>query len=200
VSAGSNVFLLASLAIAGISILAAGAVFGYGQYLSHLETAKAAELKQEQDSVNADTLKDYLRLKDRFQSGESLLDNHIVLSGFFNELEQLTLQNVQFTTLTIAVAGDGTAKVSMDGTAKNFNALAVQSNSVAADPLFKSAIFSGIAFDTNNRIKFVLTANIDPTLIHVTQKQALAAPAVPVQQVAPAPVTPAATSTATTTL
>ena len=91
--------------------------------------------------------------------------------------------------------GDGTAKVSLDGTAKNFNALAVQSNTVAADMFFKSAIFSGIAFDTNGRIKFKLTADIDPSLIHITQKQALLLPAAAAGAPPTAPALPVATTT-----
>ena len=189
---GNNLFLLISLAIVGLSVLAAAATFAYDQFLSHLVTAKAAELQKAQDAVNADTVREYIRLKDRLNSGEMLLNNHIILSKFFDELELLTLQNVQFQSLTVTVAGDGTAKVSLDGLAKNFNALAVQSNNVAADKLFKSAIFSGIAFDTNGHIKFKLTADIDPSLIHVTEKDAGAAPAqAAVQQIA----APAATTT-----
>jgi Tfp pilus assembly protein PilN len=176
--------LLVSLAVAGVAIVAAIAIFAYSQFLSHVQAAKAAELQKEQDAVSADTVRDYIRLKDRLSSGETLLNNHIVLSRFFDELETLTLQNVQFQTLTVTVAGDGSAKVELSGLAKNFNALAVQSNNVAADKLFKSAIFSGIGFDNNGHIKFTLTADIDPSLIHVSEKDAAAQPAAAVQPLA----------------
>lgn len=192
--------MMVSLAVAGLAILVAVGIFAYGQFLSSIQKAKAAELQKAQDAVNADTLRDYIRLKDRLNSGEMLLDNHIMLSRFFDELETLTLSNVQFQNLTVTVAGDGSAKVSLDGLAKNFNALAVQSNNVAADKLFKSAIFSSIAFDGSGHIKFKLTADIDPSLIHVTQKSAGSVPATAqTLQQAVQPIVPLATSTGTTT-
>lgn len=195
-SGGNNIFLLVSLAIAGIAVVAAIAVFAYSQFLAHVQTAKAAELQKEQDAVNSDTVRDYIRLKDRLSSGETLLNNHVVLSKFFDELESLTLQNVQFQSLTVTVAGDGSAKVELNGLAKNFNALAVQSNNVAADKLFKSAIFSGIGFDNNGHIKFMLTADIDPSLIHVSEKDAASQPAAAaVQPAVQAGQTAAATTT-----
>jgi Tfp pilus assembly protein PilN len=199
-STGNNIFMLVSLAVAGLSIIAAGGIFAYSQLLAHEQTAKAAELQKEQDAVSDATVKDYIRLKDRLDSGETLLNNHILLSQFFTELESVTLQDVQFTSLTIDVAGDGSAKITLNGLAKNFNALAVQSNAIAADANFKEAIFSGIGFDQGGKIKFTLTADIDPSLIHMTEKQAAAAPVVaplPDESVQAPP--PVATSSATTT-
>lgn len=198
-SSGTSVFLIASLSLAGIAVLAGGGIFAYSQFLTHVKEAKAAELQQALDSVNADTVRDYIRLKDRLVSGETILDNHVILSSFFNELESVTLQNVQFRTLTVTVAGDGSAKVSMDGIAKNFNALAVQSNAVAADKNFKQAIFSGIGFDTGNQIRFLLTAQIDPDLIRITKKEAGTQPAAPAAALTTPIAAPKATTTATTT-
>lgn len=189
--------MLVSFAVAGLALLVAGGEFAYGQFLSHVETARAAELQKQQDSVSDQTVKDYIHLKDRIASSETLLDNHVILSRFFDDLEGVTLQNVQFKSLTITVAGDGSAKVDMSGVAKNFNALAVESNTIASDKNFKSAILSGFALDSTNHVQFKLTADIDPALIHLTKKDVSSlAPAVP----QPVPQSKPATSTATTTL
>lgn len=154
------------MAVAGVALLASGAVFAYDRYLSYVQSAKEAELKKAQAAVNPETVGEFIRLKDRFNAGTTLLDQHVTLSRFFDELEGLTLQNVQFSNLNLVVAGDGTATVDMNGVAKNFNSLAAQSNAVAADKKIKRAIFSGIGFDTGNtRLKFKLTADIDPALV-----------------------------------
>jgi len=193
VSAGSNLFMLVSFAVTGLVVLVSGAVFAYSQFLAHVEITKAAELQKQQDAVDTDTVREYIRLKDRFNSGASLLDNHITLSRFFDDLESLTLQNVQFTKLSLTVAGDGTAKLDLDGIAKNFNALAVQSNNVAGDKLIKRAIFSDIGFDssskTSSRIKFKLTADLDPKLLHGGSQAGIVA------QPAAVPVAPVSTTT-----
>jgi len=190
-SFANNLFLLVSLGIGGLAILAAVLVLAYAQFLMHIEDTKAAELQKEQESVSAETVKEYVRLKDRFNSGQQLLSNHITLSRFFDELEVLTLQNVQFNSLRLSVAGDGAAKIELDGAAKNFNALAVQSNAVASDKKIKRAIFSGIRFDSNteksSRILFKLTADLEPDLVHGATPTPAAVPA--------APVVPSATTT-----
>lgn len=190
-----NLFLVVSLAVAGVALLASGAVFAYDRYLSYVQTAKEAELKKAQAAVNPDTVQDFIRLKDRFIAGQTLLDQHVTLSHFFDELESVTLQNIQFSNLTLAVTGDGTAKIQMNGVAKNFNALAAQSNAVAADKNIKRAIFSGIGFDTGNtRLKFQLTADLDPS---ITRGNTVAAAAAlpPVTTQTPAPTAPVATTT-----
>jgi len=188
-SFANNLFFLVSIGIAAFAVVASGLVLGYSQFLMHIEDTKAAELKKEQEAVVAETLKEYVRLKDRFNASEQLLANHITLSRFFDELESLTLQNVQFTNLRLSIAGDGTAKIDLDGIAKNFNALAVQSNQVASNKNIKRAIFSGIRFDSGtekgSRILFKLTADLEADLVHGAQ------PTV----VAPAPVAPVATTT-----
>lgn len=199
-SAGTNLFLLASLAVAGVALLASGAVFAYDRYLTYVQNAKEAELAKAQAAVNPDTVQEFIRLKDRFNAGETLLNQHVTLSRFFDELEAVTLQNIQFSNLTLTVTGDGTAKLQMDGVAKNFNALAAQSNAVAADKNIKRAIFSGIGFDNGNtRLKFQLTADLDPSIIRGNTAAAASALPAPIQSV---PVTTTASSsvrTATTT-
>ena len=186
-----NLFLIVSLAIAGVALVAAAGTLAYVQFLTHVEGVKAAELQQQQDAVNVDTVRDYIRLKDRLNSGRMLLETHVTLSNFFDELEALTLQNVQFTSLDLAVAGDGSAKVTLGGVARNFNALAVQSNMVASNKLIKRAIFSDIAFDTTantSRIKFTLTADLDAKLIQGGMDMMPALPE-------PLPAAPTATTT-----
>jgi hypothetical protein len=209
--------MLGSFAAAGIALLVAGATFGYQQYEQYLEVTKANELKQKQDSVSPDTVKEYVRLRDRFTAARTLINQHIMLSHYFDDLEGNTLENIQFSDLTLTVAGDGTAKIQMNGIAKNFNALAAQSNAVASDTKFKRAIFSNIGFDTTagnaSRLKFTLTAEIDPTLIKDAKTTAAVSGAtIPAALTAPlpqahmtasstqsAPFTPVATTTSTTT-
>lgn len=189
--------MLVSFGVAGLTILASGAVFAYDRYLTYVQGAKEAELKKAQEAVNPDTVKEFIRLKDRFASGKTLLDKHVTLTNFFDELEGVTLQNIQFSDLTLIVAGDGTAKVEMNGVAKNFNALAAQSNAVAADKKIKRAIFSGIGFDAGNtHLKFRLTAELDPSLVtgaSAGSGSALSLPASATNSV-PAPVTTGTTT------
>lgn len=201
-SPGTNIFLLASLAIAGIAVLAAGLTFGYERYLLYVEGSKEAELARAEAAVDQDTVTGFVRLRDRFTAGKNLLDNHVVLSQLFDVLETVTLQNVRFQNLNVTVTDDRSATLRVSGIARNFNTLAVQSNTIAADPRFKRAIFSGITVNQDNTVSFQLSADIDPRLVVIGPAAAGTAvppPAAPAVEEQPQATTTAPAATTTTT-
>lgn len=197
---GTNLFLIIAGVIAGISILAAAGVFGYELYLKNARDQKSAELTEAQRAVNIDVVEGFIRLKNRLNTVEVLLDQHIMLSEFFDTLESRTLQTVRFSGLTVKVNEDRSAEIQMEGVARSFNALAAQSSAIAAEKRIKRAIFSDIAVNDNGTVGFTLTASVDSRLI--TSGEVLPgisdtpspAPAAPLQ-----PALPAATSTGTST-
>lgn len=193
---GNNLFLLIALMVLGVSVITAGAVFGYQKYLESVIKLKEAQLASAQEEISSDTVEEYIRLEERFDSARALLDNHLATSQFFTVLEEITLKNVRFDNLSFVVADDRTAKIELNGTARNFNTLAAQSNAVAADKNFKRAIFSGISLNPGGSVGFTLSADISPELMlmHAPEE-------VPVVEPAPAPeaAVPAATTTAATT-
>lgn len=201
-SSGSNVFLIASLIFAGLIVAIAVGVFAYNKLLQHTLAAKQAKLSTAQASVNEDTVEEFVRLRDRLSNGKDLLNNHVELSQFFTSLESLTLQNVGFTSMKLSIAGDKSAKLQMDGTARNFNALAAQSNAFAGEKRIKRAIFSGITLNEQKQVEFTLTADIDPRLITANpsalpSEQPLQSATQPLQPIAQ-PQTPVATTSTTT--
>jgi hypothetical protein len=161
----NNIFLIVSLVILGIVIALAGAVFAYDKYLTNSLQAKADQLTVAQKQVDQNTIEDFVRLRDRLNTGTDLLTNHIVLSQFLDTLEKLTLANVRFNNMKLAVAGDHTAKIDISGSAKTFNALAAQSNAFAGEKLIKRAIFAGITLSDAKLVTFRLTADLDPRLV-----------------------------------
>lgn len=162
---GTNVFLIISLIIAGLVAALAVGTFLYGRYLDQTLAGKQTQLAQAQSQVDENSVEDFVRLRDRLVSAKTLLNDHVVLSQFFDSLESLTLQNVRFTDMTLTVAGDNTAQLQMSGTAKTFNALAAQSNAFASDKDIKRAIFSDITLTDTKQVSFKMTADIDSKLI-----------------------------------
>lgn len=162
---GNNVFLVASLLLAVVMCVIAGGVFAYDKFLTHTLATKEALLADAQAKVDQNTIEDFVRLRNRLSSSKDLLNSHIKISQFFDDLESVTLQNVRFSSMKLSVAGDNTAKLQMAGTAKTFNALAAQSNAFAADKHFKRAIFSGIGINDQKLVSFTLTADIGSELI-----------------------------------
>ncbi len=197
---GSNIFFVIAAVIAAGAVLSAGAVFGYEFYLKNSRDQKSAALAEAQRSVNLDTVEGFIRLKNRLNAVETLLNKHIELSEFFDTLETRTLQTVRFSKLLISVGADQSAEIEMEGTARTFNALAAQSASFAAEKRIKRAIFSDISVNENGTVAFSLTAVIDPRLI--TSGEVL--PGIPDTASVPAPqappvAQPPATAPATTT-
>ncbi|MDB4992008.1 MAG: putative pilN [Parcubacteria group bacterium] len=196
-------------------VIAAIGVFAYNKYLYSTLSHKQAQLVQAQAKVDDNTIEDFVRLRDRLSNGKDLLTNHVVLSQYFDVLESLTLQNVSFSEMHIAVAGDHTATLTMKGTARNFNALAAQSNAFAGEKRIKRAIFSDINLTTTKLVSFSLTADIDSKLIvagtavspsvpvttTTTPPPAATVPVVPATTTVPVKTstTPVKTGTATTT-
>jgi len=163
--AGRDYFLMGALALAGIAVLLAGGTFAYERLLDHSLETKSAQLSQATANVDQDTVQEFVRLQDRLSTGRDLLTNHIMLSQFLDSLERLTLANVRYSDMQVTVAGDHTAEVVISGTARNFNTLAAQSNSLATEKHIKRAIFSGIDVTASGLVTFKLTADIDPDLI-----------------------------------
>ncbi|HYE23486.1 MAG TPA: hypothetical protein VEA92_03545 [Candidatus Paceibacterota bacterium] len=197
---GDNIFLLVSILILSVSVVTAGAVFGYQKYLESVIEVKTTALDQARSQIDREKVENFIRLQQRFDSGKRLLDNHVTASRFFTLLETVTLQNVRFEDLTLTVADDRTASVELSGTARNFNTLAAQSNEIATKREFKRAIFSDIRINTNGTVGFTLTADLDAGLMRMRVEGALATttPVVPeVPEVVEEPVAaPAATTTA----
>ena len=164
-SQANNIFSVVAYAILAVTVAAAGATYAYEQYLAHSLDSKSKALVAAQASVDQSQVQNFIELRDRLSSAQALLANHVTLSTFFDALERTTIQNVEFSTLSIQVASDRSAQVSIDGFAKDFNSLAVQSNALATQKGIKQAIFSGISVDKTSGVGFHLSALVDPALV-----------------------------------
>ena len=204
---GVNLFMIIGLTILGMALVAALAVFGYELYLKGAKERKAAELAEAQRAVNLDTVEDFIRLRNRLNAADGLLDQHVTLSSFFDVLEAKTLTSVRFSSLSLSVEDDRTARIEMEGVARSFNALAAQSAALATEKRVKRAIFSDIAVNENGTVGFLLSAEAEPRLVAsgaAFAEEATAAPApanvAPVEAALPraATSTPAAATTTRT--
>lgn len=191
-TSGGNPFMMIAVGLLLLSVVAAGGVFGYQRYLEGVRDTKQAEVEAVRKSINAQVVEDFIRTRDRFVAAQTLLDNHVAVSQFFDLLESLTLQSVRFDGLSFKLAEDRSAELQMDGVARSFNALAAESSAFASEKRIKRAIFSDIAVDPTSRtVSFALTADLEPSLLTVSAENAPAPFVVPVATSTPATSTPA---------
>jgi hypothetical protein len=189
-----GVLALVAYLLLVLTVVAAIGVFVYGGILAGQLTSKDAALATAEAGIDSAAVESFVRLRDRLTSGESLLDNHLALSGFFAALEQILPSSVRFSSLHIGVDSAGNVTLQGSGVAKSFNALAAASTAFSTDGRIKDAIFSGITVQKDNSVSFSLSATLDPTLIAF---KAPALSAVPLVPSVPLATTTAKTSTTT---
>ena len=152
----------------GIIFVLALGVFFYDRILASTLVARNAALMKAQKAIDLATVESFVQLRNRLNSGTTLLANHVALSGFFRLLTTLLPSTVRFTSLHLSV--DTTKKVSIEGfgTARNFNALASISTAFAADGHIKDAIFSSIVVNRDSTVSFALSASLDSKVVAFT--------------------------------
>jgi hypothetical protein len=197
-SSGENLFMSISLVILAVSLLGAGGVFGYQQYLNSVDKDKAAEVENVQKTISTSDVEEYVRSRDRVSEAKTILDQHIATSQFLALLEKLTIQNVYFDSLHLTLNDDRSAKIVLTGTARNFNALAAQSSVFSAERELKGTVFSDITTLKNGLVSFSVTTSLDADFLVMEVPTAGAPlPSLPVATSTPltATSTPVATST-----
>lgn len=152
--------------VLGIVFALALGVFFYGRILASSQSAKDAALARAEATIDPVTVANFVRLRDRLDSGTLLLANHSAPSGFFALIETLLPATVRFTSLHLALDEAKAVKLEGSGVAKSFNALAVASTAFAADGRIKDAIFSNIVVTARDgSVLFTLAATLDPALV-----------------------------------
>lgn len=161
----SGFFFLIGMILFIASILAAGAAFAYGALLNQQITQKSASLDKAQGAFDLPSIQDLLRIDSRMQSARAVMDKHVAPSGLFALLSDATLATVQFTSLDYVVASDGSAALTLEGQAKSFSDVALQSDSFGASKKLKDVIFSNIKVGNNGIVTFSVKATAVPNLL-----------------------------------
>lgn len=190
--AGFGLLFLIALLVFIASIVAAGAVFLYQQYLQNAIASKSNSLTLAEGAFDPSTIEDLLRLDSRINNAESLLAKHVAPSALFDFLSQQTLQNVSFSSFDYELQSDGSATLSLTGQADSFSTVALQSDQFGASQALKDVVFSNISVDQTGKIAFSVQATVEPALLLYSNALSGAVSVTP-------PASGQATTTATTT-
>lgn len=156
-------------------VISAGGTIVYNRLLVSNVSAITTEISGIEKKIDLNTLQEIGSFNARVDAAGTLLENHQVVSRLFTALNIRTLKTVQFDTFDFKYAGFGSAgaeqtdftEVSIDGSAKSYNAIAQQSESFALEPILQRHIFSDFHIDDkNSRIQFSLTIIVPNDLIH----------------------------------
>lgn len=165
--------ILSFLAI--IIVIATGlsyvGVYLYGRQLASQQSAAEQSIDNARKGIGTDFLNDMKRLDARIEGVKLLIRNHITVSPIFAALESTTLRAVQYRTFSYTLAPDPVTKqevveVTLTGSAKNYSAIALQSDAFLQSTLIKNPVFSGLTVDDKNAtVNFKLVFMVDPAAL-----------------------------------
>lgn len=162
---GISLFMTVSIFIFVVSLALAGLVFAGQRYLqSQLEKDKKSfyEKREAFDSLTVETL---VKLDNRIESAKKILNNHIAILPIFDFLESKTLKNIRFKTVDISFLENGSASLDLEGEAKNFSAVALQSDVFAESKELKNPVISDIDLTLVGGVTFKFKSEVDSNLV-----------------------------------
>ncbi len=171
-----GLFAFLATVIFFISAIVAAGAFGWDKYLEGRKSQMKSDLEKNIKAFEPQTIDQYVRLDNRINSAKELLGKHVAVSYVFDFLQDNTLQSVGFTDFKYSVAADGVATLSMNGSAKSYNAVAYQSTVFGRERALKNPIFSNLDLDNLGNVVFNFSTKVDPGFIAYTRKAAQSQP------------------------
>lgn len=136
----------------------------YKKYLEKNINNSSIILERERSNFDSGSVNVFSRLSKRLSSSEELLENHIDLLGLFEELQKNTLVNIRFESLEIKLTDKG-ADIFMEGLARNYAAIVLQSDRFGENPFIINPIFSNLDVNDIGDVTFSFEASLDKDLI-----------------------------------
>jgi hypothetical protein len=163
---GIGIVMLVCIFIFVLSLVAAGGVFAYTQYLEVAVRSKSDSLTKAQEAYEPGVIEDLARLDQRIISGRDLLARHIALSTLFSFLSTQTLERVRFNSFGLSLDEENAGTLTLSGEAENFSTIALQSDQFGASKMLRNVIFSDIVINSETgRVTFSVGATVEPDLI-----------------------------------
>lgn len=188
----ANPFFLLNIVAAAIlfaTVVASVGLFLFQSYTAQSIAAKNESLNRQRSAFEPATILELLRLEARIGASEELLGKHTALSLLFDDLEARTNTNVRFRDFSFDNNG-AEYVLTMDGIAKSFNAVALQSDSFGKSTLLSDPIFSNLNLDDTGNVVFNFTATVEIARINYALAAAQAATAPQAPEVEPLIQTP----------
>lgn len=160
----SSVLSFIAVAIFVLSLLGAAGIFLYGRFLVSSIESKKESLERAKNAFEPELIRELSRLDAKLRISQDLLNEHLAPSGIFNLLEGITLETVRFTNMSYSIGEDGVALV-LQGEARSFASVALQSDEFGKNRSIMSPAFSGLTLDERGNVEFTVNAIIDPTTL-----------------------------------
>lgn len=151
------------------SIVAAGGAYAYELSLKKSVSDMDAQLVLAREHFDDAAITEMQNLDKRLHASDQILSSHIMISPIFMALQSLTLKTVSFTRFDYKIntdTGKTKVEITMSGKATSYEAIALQSDSLAQNKYIKDPVFSNLNLDEKGRVTFDLSFIVDPTFIN----------------------------------
>ena len=160
-----NLLSLIAWVIFIVVLIAAGGSFFYQSYLNGAIASDQQSLNLTQGEFDTATINQIIRLDSRLNAAGTLLSGHSAVSNIFAELENTTLQTVRFSNFNFSSGNQNLLTLTMNGEAKSFSDVALQSAAFNKTPYFKNLVVTGLTVEQSGLVSFNMTLTVDPSLI-----------------------------------
>ncbi len=156
-----------------VSIIFYAGTFAYGKVLKQRIVSLTESLKRQEQAFDSDTLFLLTQTDGKLLATRDILRNHTTLIPLFDLLSEATLQTVRFKSFQFASNPElRRFELKMTGEARNYSAIALQSDAFVEKRKLKDIVFSDLNLDQNGRVVFNFSATVDPTLLSYEQSLA----------------------------
>lgn len=184
----SGFFGIIAFLIFTAAVLGSIGTYGYEKFLISRIAKMGQELEAARQSLEADALREVMRLNTRIESTQKIVDSHTAMSALFDFLEVNTVKTVRFNNFSYQHNG-GSIKMNLKGEARGYTALALQSELFNKSKYIKNPNFTDLQLDQKGNVTFSFTADLDNAIISYKTPPQISAPVLP-----SAPTLPAATT------
>lgn len=165
-----GIFLIISVFIFAVAILGGAGVFLYEKKLTNDIASASESLKRAQGAFEIPTIENLKLLGRRIEVSKSLIQKHTVVSPVFELLQEETLKSVRFNKFEYTNDLKGGINIDLDGEAKSYETLALQSSEFAKNKNIKSNVFSNINLDEKGNVIFKVKLTLDPAVTSYRDK------------------------------
>lgn len=164
VTKNRNIFSILATIMFIITLFAVGGAFGYRKYVESQIAADDKKLSEARSAFEESKIQNLLIASARLNSIKILLENHYVISEVLVMLQNLTIKNMRFDSLSYQNFA-GRATLSMDSEAISYNAVASQRDIFVDSGLLADVAFSAFSLSDRGYVRSKMTATVLPKLI-----------------------------------
>ncbi len=154
-----------------LSVVSATGVFLYERFLLTSIKNKQDTLERAKSAFEPELIRELSRVDAKFTIGEKLLNSHVAPSGLLDLLEDVTLETVRFTSFSYLSDPEG-LHINMQGEARSFASVALQSDELGRNRSLRDTAFSGLTLDDRGNVQFTVSALVDPALVSYRERAA----------------------------